>query len=135
MDKKSQYYTSPDNYSDLGQMRTFTNIDHDIKTKISTFAPETKEKVVKQQVFTKQEILCNDIFESGIVETAEFIEDYDKLLAKFGQERLRKGSYVERLHHSYGGEEWYKALHKLFRKHIRTQRKDLSIYLNKNYGY
>lgn len=40
--KKSDYYTSPDNYSDLGQMKTFTNIDHDVKTSIS---PHVSEKI------------------------------------------------------------------------------------------
>ena len=35
MDKKSKHYTAPDNYSDLGQMRTFTHIDHDIKPRMS----------------------------------------------------------------------------------------------------
>lgn len=41
-DKKSQHYTSAQNYTDLeGQSKLFTMVDHDRKTKISTMNEES----------------------------------------------------------------------------------------------
>jgi len=45
VDKKSDYYTSAQNYTDLdGQSRSFTFIDHDKKTKIATGSVEGATK-------------------------------------------------------------------------------------------
>ena len=64
---KKDYYTSPDNYTDIdGNLKTFTYVDHDIKTKISTSIPETieeKEKRIKEQ---------KSILEETILEILEF---------------------------------------------------------------
>lgn len=44
MDKKSDYYTSPDNYRDInGYMKTFNYIDHDVKTSISRYSTEMED--------------------------------------------------------------------------------------------
>lgn len=44
MDKKSDHYTSAKNYTDLdGQSKSFTFIDHDKKTKVSTGKVTKKE--------------------------------------------------------------------------------------------
>lgn len=46
VDKKSDYYTGAEGYSDLeGQSRRFTYIDHDVKTKF--YIPQTTEEITK----------------------------------------------------------------------------------------
>lgn len=47
-DKKSDHYTSPDNYKDLdGNMRTFNYVDYDPKTRVATSLNPDKETLAK----------------------------------------------------------------------------------------
>lgn len=56
VDKKSDHYTSPANYKALdGQMRTFTYIDHDKKTKIGA-VNVTPEQILKAKDEFKQSL-------------------------------------------------------------------------------
>lgn len=42
--KKSDFHTAPQNYQDVDGMKTFTVIDHDIKSKVSAYkSPSEKE--------------------------------------------------------------------------------------------
>jgi hypothetical protein len=47
-DKKSDHYTSAQHYKDLdGNMRSFTFVDHDKKTKINTIMDTNKDQVAR----------------------------------------------------------------------------------------
>lgn len=65
VDKKSDYYTQTQNYRDLdGMSRSFTFVDHDVKTSIGAKAiseeefTEAKQKVIEFRESTIQQILA-----------------------------------------------------------------------------
>lgn len=74
IDKKSQHYTSAENYTDLdGNSRSFTFIDHDVKPKLSVPISEEEVAIAKvefksarsrviQQIMKIPASICPSVF-------------------------------------------------------------------------
>lgn len=83
MDKKSDHYTSATNYKDNdGNMKTFTFVDHDYKSKASTLPPLSEEESedLKKTVALGIERTINEILalpaQSLLASQNGFAEDY-----------------------------------------------------------
>ncbi len=74
MHKKSDYYTSPDNYRDIdGNMKTFNYIDHDSKTKVSmstdtsSFNEKEYRKDLLERILDIEAVYCPIEFQDFVV--------------------------------------------------------------------
>lgn len=95
-DKKSDYYTGATNYEDVdGKLKTFTYVDHDIKTKVGGPIFEKVEKKEERKI-SEEEQICLDIVNSHMNEDERFIEFYDgKFARKWEFKRYHEGSAVQ----------------------------------------
>ena len=114
VDKKSDYYTSSNTYTDLdGNLKTFTVVDHDRHTsRLKSWNYDRKE-VELTDLQKLVELICS----SEINSDPEFITKYDTVFAeKYQFERAKKGSDVLaiQMDRPYDGDEWYNDLKQLY---------------------
>ena len=96
MDKKGNYYTSPDNYTDIdGNLKTFTYIDHDKKTSIS-MSTETEEEREERKKNHK----------TLLQQTIDEIIEFPAIYAAYPEDDMLKAHLFNEIINSEDGVKW-----------------------------